>query len=82
VHKPCPFIISKSHFSISVMDNIKLLEKYNVLLEEVNRLTKENRLLKAQLGLMESEPSINITEKIKTKNSITVDELIESIESL
>ena len=64
------------------MDNIKLLEKYNVLLEEVNRLTKENRLLKAQLGLMESEPSINITEKIKTKNSITVDELIESIESL
>ena len=82
MHKLCPFIISKSHFSISVMDNIKLLEKYNVLLEEVNRLTKENRLLKAQLGLMESEPSINITEKIKTKNSITVDELIESIESL
>jgi cell shape-determining protein MreC len=31
------------------MDYKNILEKYNDLLEEVNRLTKENSLLKAQL---------------------------------
>ena len=41
------------------MDYKELLEKYNILLEEVKRLTKENSLLKAQLGLMKSELSRN-----------------------
>ena len=37
------------------MDYRKLLEKYNALLEQVDRLTKENIQLKAKLGLPESE---------------------------
>jgi len=53
-----------------------LLEKNNDLLEEVKRLTKENSLLKAQLGLTESELSPNITSEIITKNNIPADELI------
>ncbi|MFC1856482.1 hypothetical protein ACFL9U_00455 [Thermodesulfobacteriota bacterium] len=60
-----------------MMDYGNLLEKHNILLEEANRLKQENRLLKAQLGLMKSEPSLNITEEIKTKNSIVADELID-----
>jgi hypothetical protein len=60
-----------------MMDYGNLLEKHNILLEEVNRLKQENRLLKAQLGLMKSEPSPNITEGIKTKNSMVADELID-----
>lgn len=39
------------------MDYRKLLEKYNALLEQVDRLTRENIQLKAQLGLTESELS-------------------------
>jgi hypothetical protein len=60
-----------------MMDCGNLLEKHNNLLEKVNRLKQENRLLKAQLGMMKSEPSLNITEEIKTKNSIVADELID-----
>ena len=42
------------------MDYKELLEKYNLLLGEVNRLTEENSQLKAQLGLTKSEtPQIN-----------------------
>ena len=37
------------------MDYKELLEKYNLLLGEVNRLTEENSQLKAQLGLTKSE---------------------------
>jgi superfamily II DNA or RNA helicase len=37
------------------MDFKELLEKYNTLLEQVNRLTKENIQLRAQLGLPKSE---------------------------
>ncbi len=33
-----------------------LLEKYNILLEEVDRLKYENRQLRASLGLRESKP--------------------------
>jgi len=36
-----------------------LLEKYNILLEEVNRLKNENRQLKANLGLREFQPIQN-----------------------
>jgi hypothetical protein len=43
-----------------MMDYRDLLEKYNFLLGEVNRLTEENSQLKAQLGLTKSEtPQIN-----------------------
>jgi len=42
------------------MDYKELLEKYNLLLGEVNLLTEENSQLKAQLGLTKSEtPKIN-----------------------
>ncbi len=42
------------------MDYRDLLEKYNLLLGEVNRLTEENSQLKAQLRLTKSEaPQIN-----------------------
>ena len=37
------------------MDYRELLEKYNVLLEQADRLTKENIQLRAQLGLPDSE---------------------------
>jgi hypothetical protein len=37
------------------MDYRELLEKYNALLEQVDRLTEENNQLKTQLGLPESE---------------------------
>ena len=54
------------------MDYKELLEKYNILLEEVKRLTKENSLLKAQLGLMKSELSRNTSSTIKTEKNIPV----------
>jgi len=42
------------------MDYEELLEKYNLLLGEVNRLTEENSQLKTKLGLTKSEtPQIN-----------------------
>jgi superfamily II DNA or RNA helicase len=57
-----------------MMDYKELLEKYNALLEQINRLTKENSLLKAQLGLTESEFIRNTTSAIKTKKYISGDE--------
>jgi len=47
------------------MDYKELLEKYNTLLEQVNRLKKENIQLKAQLGMPESE---FIQDTISAKN--------------
>lgn len=44
------------------MDYRKLLEKYNNLLEQVDRLTKENRRLKAKLGLQEPPALRNTTQ--------------------
>lgn len=52
------------------MDYKKLLEKYNILLSEVDRLTEENTRLKFQLGLTKSEPSPNSIPAIKTEKSI------------
>ena len=46
----------------------KLLKKYNALLNEVDRLTKENSQLKAQLGLPTSEsPSITVSATTEKK---------------
>ena len=56
------------------MDYKELLKKYNALLEQINRLTKENSLLKAQLGLTESEFIRNTTSAIKTEIYISGDE--------
>lgn len=59
-----------------VMDYKELLEKYTVLLEEVNRLTKENSRLKAQLELTASEPPGKTPEEIKNVEKTLCDESI------
>ncbi len=56
------------------MDYRKLLEKYNVLLEQVDRLTKKNIQLRAQLGLPESELIPKTTLVKNTKGKIPDDE--------
>lgn len=56
------------------MDYQKLLEKYNALLEQVDRLTKENTQLKAQLGLPESEPIPKTASVKNTERKISDDE--------
>ncbi len=48
------------------MDKRELLEKYNALLEQVDRLTKENIQLRAQLGLPEPE----LTQKTISEKNI------------
>ena len=47
------------------MDYRKLLEKYNILLEQVAQLTKENRRLKAKLGVQEPQALKNTTQAIQ-----------------
>ena len=47
------------------MDYRKLLEKYNVLLEQVDRLAKENSRLKAKLRLQEAQAPRNTTQAIQ-----------------
>ncbi len=49
------------------MDYSELLEKYNLLLGEVNRLTEENSQLRAQLGLTKSETLPINTSFIKSE---------------
>ncbi len=62
------------------MDYKELLEKYNLLLGEVNRLTEENSQLKAQLGLTNSETPQNNASSIKSENNYRDDDsLIEII---
>lgn len=55
------------------MDYKELLEKYNILLEEIDRLTKENIQLKAQLGLSKSELSRNTASAINSEKCIPDD---------
>ena len=52
----------------------KLLEKYNVLLEQVDRLTKENIQLRAQLGLPKSEFIQNTSFLKITERNLNDDE--------
>ncbi len=47
------------------MDYRQLLEKYNTLLEQVDRLTKENCRLKAKLGLQEAQALRNTTQEVQ-----------------
>ena len=52
----------------TTMDYKELLEKYNILLSEVNRLTKENAQLKDQLGMENAEPLQNTSTTIETES--------------
>ena len=56
------------------MDYRELFEKYNVLLEQVDRLTKENIQLKAQLGLPKSELIQKTISLKRTERKIPDDE--------
>ena len=56
------------------MDYRELLEEYNNLLEQVDRLTKENIQLRAQLGLPESERIQKTTSVKSTGRKIPDDE--------
>ena len=60
------------------MDYKELFEKYNALLEQVSRLTKENIQLKAQLGLPESELIQNTTSAKNMGRHIPDDESADS----
>ncbi len=60
------------------MDYKELLEKYNILLGEVNRLTEENSQLKAQLGLTKSETPQNNASSIKSEINYRDDDSINS----
>ena len=51
-----------------------LLEKYNILLEEVNRLKIENRQLKTNLGLREFQSSPNTPPVVQQEKGISADE--------
>jgi superfamily II DNA or RNA helicase len=59
---------------VIAMDYKELLERYNILLEEISRLKKENSQLKAQLGLTRSELPRNTASAIKTGKNILDDE--------
>ena len=66
-------MVSKKNYQawISDMNYQELLEKYNSLMEEKTRLERENRLLKAQIGLPILENAgISTTESESEKNLI------------
>jgi hypothetical protein len=58
------------------MDYKELLEKYNLLLGEVNRLTEENSQLKAQVGLTKTEPPQINASSIKSEINYRDDDSI------
>ncbi|MEA3332260.1 MAG: hypothetical protein U9Q58_01505 [Pseudomonadota bacterium] len=55
---------------VIIMDYYELLEKYDFLLDENNRLIKENSHLKTQLGLTKPELPQNIVSAIKTEKNL------------
>jgi superfamily II DNA or RNA helicase len=59
------------------MDYKELFKKYNVLVEEINRLSKENSQLKSQLGLTKSELSRNTASAKNSEKCIPDDETID-----
>ena len=62
---------------------MKLFEKYNALLEEVDQLKRENSQLKAQLGLTKSEtPQINassIKSKINYRDDYSISDYFSDV---
>ncbi len=56
------------------MDYKELLEKYNSLLGELNRIKEENSQLKAQLGLKDSELSQNSASVVEAETTLRIDE--------
>ena len=48
-----------------IMEYQELFKKYNSLLEQVDQLTRENRRLKAKLGLQEAQTPRNTTQAIQ-----------------
>ena len=56
------------------MEYPDLLEKYNILLEEVKRLKNENRQLKANLGLREFQPFQNTPLLLQQEKNVSADE--------
>jgi len=48
-----------------IMEYQELFKKYNSLLEQVDQLTRENRRLKAKLGLQEAQAPRNTTQAIQ-----------------
>jgi superfamily II DNA or RNA helicase len=59
-----------------VMDYKELLENYTVLLEELDRLRKENKHLRTQLEIATSEPPGNTPEDIKIVEKTPCEESI------
>jgi superfamily II DNA or RNA helicase len=59
-----------------VMDYKELLENYTVLLEELDRLRKENKHLRTQLEIVTSEPPGNTPEDIKIVEKTPCEESI------
>ena len=59
------------------MDYKELLEKYNLLLNENIRLTEENNILKAKLGMTKCESSQNSHIKKTAENTLLDDESID-----
>ena len=66
-------LYSNDPFGRPAMDYRELLENYNVLQEEVNRLTEENKQLKTQLLLVKSDSSQNIALETGSERNIGVD---------
>lgn len=56
------------------MEYQELLERYNVLLEEIKRLKNENRQLKANLGLKAFQPIQNIPPAVQQEKDVYADE--------
>ena len=56
------------------MDYDELLEKYNLLLNENRRLTKENHWLKSQLGMTRHKPSEDPIAESSTEENMVDDE--------
>jgi len=55
------------------MEYQELLERYNVLLEEIKRLKNENRQLKANLGLRAFQPFQNIPPAVQQEKDVYAD---------
>ncbi len=56
------------------MEYQELLEKYNILIEQVDQLTKENQRLKAKLGFQEPPTLRDISQPIQMEISVPDDE--------